>query len=192
MRAFHLDRERSRALWREARGFEDLCSLAERFVAGEIAHFPGWGACTLDVESDALRDDLARLARAGWLTTCSQPGRLDPGRDSRQRAFVAGFASETLAARVRELAANPGLGARIARRGAESAVGVPVTIEGGAPRVVIGGPAIEAELECFEEDVAPSVLSALADLPYVVAWDEEFGPSERLWRALRALGARAP
>ncbi|MBI5363064.1 MAG: hypothetical protein HZA53_07775 [Planctomycetes bacterium] len=187
MTAPRLDRIRSRELWSKARDFDELCSLGARFSAGTIAHFPGWGASALDVESDAIQDELVLLARAGWLTTCSQPGLEDAARELRQRAFVCGFASEALAQRLAELDGRASLRVR-AVHGASAGFGeVAVTMERGLARVVLGGPAFEAELECFAADLRPEVLAELARRPYVCAWDEDWGPSVQLWNALREL-----
>jgi len=45
----------------------------------------------LDAESEPLVPVLARLCRAGLLTTASQPGRGPDASGYEQRAFVAGF-----------------------------------------------------------------------------------------------------
>lgn len=186
MTASPLDRIRSRALWSEARRFDELCSLGARFSEGAITHFPGWGAPALDLESDAIQDELVFLAHAGWLTTCSQPGLEDRSRELRQRAFVCGFASEALARRLAELDGRASLRVRAVRSGSAGFGAVAVTLERGLARVVLGGPAFAAELECFADDLRPEVLAELACRPYVCAWDEDWGPSVRLWQGLRA------
>lgn len=191
-------RARDRAAWRRARSFDELCALGARFVAGELAWFPGWGAAELDVESDAIRASLVALNRAGWLTTCSQPARVDVERGLEQRAFACGFASERVARMLVGLAARDrSIRVRVERRGERVAGPVTVTREPArgraakVARVAIGGPAIEAELMCFADDLAPAMLAELARRPYVSAWDVAWGREERLWPALeQALAPR--
>lgn len=182
-----LDPERSRALWRAAASFDALCELGARFAEGSIQHFPGWGWSCLDEESIPLEPDLARLNRAGLLTTCSQPGCEDAARELAQRAFVSGFASRACIDRLLVVEREAGLHVLVLEPGASLAERVPVTIEHGAARVELGGPAHEAELACFEDDVRPELLALLARTPYVAAWDEHWGASTQLWDALRGL-----
>ncbi|MBK7874646.1 MAG: hypothetical protein IPJ77_02670 [Planctomycetes bacterium] len=186
-----LDPERSRALWRAAASFGDLCELGARFAEGAIEHFPGWGWPRLDAESLELEADLALLNRSGLLTTCSQPGRADDAREFAQRAFVSGFATATCIERLRAIERRPGLHFLVqepdALPGADLGECVPVTLERGLARVELGGPAHAAEVACFEDDLRPELLALLARTPIVTAWDERWGPSTALWSELRAL-----
>jgi len=81
--------------WADAATFRELLELARRFLSGELARFPGWGAAELDDESDDLRPALLRAAAAGLLPVASQPGEpFAPGHDGLdwgRRAFVGGF-----------------------------------------------------------------------------------------------------
>lgn len=181
----HADEQR----WRDARSFAELCELGARFAEGKLACFPGWGWDALDVESDALRDALARANRAGCLTLCSQPGARDAARELEQRAFVCAFAEPELAARLE----RPGRGfeLRIVRADDVEHAEVPVTIERGQVRVAIGGAAHAAERACFEDALAPALLDELVSRPLVCAWSAEFGPEVAFWPALlRALESR--
>lgn len=187
------DRALGREAWRVARTFEDLCRLGAAFLELRCAHFPGFGAPHPDAETDEIRVELVALHGRGFLSVASQPafeGARD-GRDTRQRAFVAGFARADLA---RRWARSP----RIAVRAwfadgvsiASAAAGAgpeTVTSVDGAARVLTGHPARDAELELFADDVGAEALGALAAAAYVTAWDPVYGRRADLWRELSRL-----
>ncbi|MGH9971900.1 MAG: DUF6919 domain-containing protein [Pyrinomonadaceae bacterium] len=89
------------ALWHEASTFDELCELNARFIEGEIDFSPTYGAGSLDDESKPLISYLAALNRAGFFTTCSQPG--EDHRHSKQRAFVDGLALKDTALRIERI-----------------------------------------------------------------------------------------
>ncbi|MEY2746767.1 MAG: hypothetical protein RL112_1809, partial [Planctomycetota bacterium] len=89
--------------WRRAKDHADLCLLAEEFLAGRLASFPGWGASETDAETDALLGALVAACRAGFLPLASQQG------GARRRAFVLGFAPPRLAKSLARDAARRGL-----------------------------------------------------------------------------------
>ena len=95
-----------RDLWASARTLADLGDLTARWLEGRIASQPGYdGPC--DVEDPALVPLLARLNRAGFVTTGSQIGEAGPGYE--QRAAVDGFASAELARRLYNTCWDAGL-----------------------------------------------------------------------------------
>jgi len=173
----------ARERWRAARSLAELCALGGEFVAGRLEAFPGWGAAALDTESDPLAPVLERLNRAGLWTLCSQPGACSADHAIARRAFVCGFASEPVAAALRG-PLPAGIEARVLRADDPAAEPVPVTIEHGAVRVAIGGPAHAAEAECCADWLAPELAAELARWPYVCAWQREFGPADDFWREL--------
>jgi len=187
------------APWRAAATFADLCALGARFVSGGLERFPGWGAPALDVESDALVPALVGLNRAGFLTLASQPGRI--GRDPdgvrvRQRAFVFGFVSDDIAARLGAPPPAPGLALRVFRPGdGADAEALPVSERDGVAHAFAGVPAFAEELALFAEDCGPAALAALARATFASAIDLEWGRERALWsflaRALAGLDARA-
>jgi hypothetical protein len=182
--------------WREAESFEALCALGERFVRGELSHFPGWGASELDVESDALVAELARANRGGFLTTASQPGRpFAPGHDGRawgQRAFVCGFALEAAHGRLVAAAARAGLWCTGARAGLgraapfEEGTAVPVGLADGVPYLFAGHDAHGTEIELFRGAVGAGALRALAAARFVWLVDPVWGRRAALLAALDA------
>jgi hypothetical protein len=180
----HGSRSNSLRPWRAARTFEELCALGARFVEGELARFPGWGAPTLDLESVPLVPVLAAANRAGWLTLCSQPGRADAARGVEQRAFVAGFASDGVERAIGRARLAQGLAARVQRRGDPALPEVALTRVEGVPRVVSGHDPFEAELACFADALAPELLEELGRRPIVTAWDDRWGRDDALWPEL--------
>lgn len=174
--------EESRALWRTARSFDELCALGARFVEGEISFFPGWNAPDLDVESDEIAERLAHLCRMGFLTLASQPARAE------QRAFVAGFVTMNGADRLARIAADSELVIAVFGRGACESRSTPISMHAGVPHAFAGHDARVDEIECFEDCIDPSGLASLRRAAYVSAYDPVWGRADRLWRELeRAL-----
>ena len=99
------DRQR----WASARTLADLGELTAQWIEGRIGSQPGYYGPS-DIEDPALIPVLARLNRAGFITTGSQAG-LDEGDGRlarcRQRAAVEGFADYAM---VLEMAAAAGAG----------------------------------------------------------------------------------
>jgi hypothetical protein len=182
---------RSRAAWREARTFADLCALAAGFVEGELDFFPGWNAPDLDAESDEIASYLARLCRAGFLTTASQPAREE------QRAFVAGFAPPALALRLLRAQREADLVVVTFGAGCDPDAAherEPVSlhrlpgIEEGIAHAFAGHDAREEEIACFEDHVTGAALDELRGQAWVSAHDRRWGRPDALWdQLLRAV-----
>jgi hypothetical protein len=195
----------SRAAWRAATSFDELCELGARFVEGQLAFFPGWNAPDLDDESDEIALVLARLCRAGFLTVASQPARARAG-GAGQRAFVCGFVTDQVARRLEHAPRVAGLvvevhggadaGAvegNVVSRNVERADGVsiarePVSLHGGVAHAFAGHDAREEEIVCFEDHVSKAALDELRSRAWVSAYDLEWGRKDALWAHLaRAL-----
>lgn len=165
-------------MWNRARNYAELCECAARFVEGRLQHFPGWGAKLLDEESALLEPVLARLCRAGWLTTASQPGRERDPAGYEQRAFVAGFVAAPLLRRLPELEA---LGLRVVR---QRAVALARDARGAR---VLGQPGSQvSELELFAAELQAPAWRALAQRQHCTLYDPRFGRGPLLWNALEA------
>lgn len=83
-----------RDLWASARTLADLGELTARWIEGTIASQPGYCGPS-DIEDPAMVPVLARLNRAGFMTTASQQGFAETGAGETyqaQRAAVEGFA----------------------------------------------------------------------------------------------------
>ncbi len=171
--------------WKSAETFAELARLGERFVAGELDSFPGWGATALDVESIPLRSRLIAFHRAGLLTVASQPGVASApegdGEPRVQRAFVCGFASDDAARALVRLRNEPEIYVSIFRRFAERGMELPVSMRAEVPYAFAGYNAFEEELDCFSELCSPKALAALAEQSYVSLVDLEWGRADRLF-----------
>ncbi len=186
--------DRSARDWSAAETFAELLALGERFVAGEIDRFPGWGASALDAESSPLRARLVAFHRGGLLTVASQPGvrgeRDHDGKIRAQRAFVCGFASRPAARALERLRDESGLCVGVFAHGADRGSELAVGTRGGVPYAFAGYNAFDDELECFSELCSPRALSALREQLYVSIVDLDWGRRDRLFalvgRALRA------
>ncbi|MES5824869.1 hypothetical protein [Streptomyces sp. RG80] len=81
-----------RRRWRSARTISDLGELMALWLEGQIASRPGYQPrYGPEDETTHLVPTLAALCRAGYVTTCSQPGLADTGADGlwwEQRAAV--------------------------------------------------------------------------------------------------------
>ncbi|WP_031099057.1 DUF6919 domain-containing protein [Streptomyces sp. NRRL S-15] len=81
-----------RRRWKSARTVADLGELMSLWLEGEIASRPGYAPrYGPDEETAHLVPSLAALCRAGYITTCSQPGSAGTGADGlwwEQRAAV--------------------------------------------------------------------------------------------------------
>lgn len=100
-----------RAIWATARTLEDAGELTARWLERRIEeHCCYYGGP--DPETIPLVPVLARLNRAGFVTTASQPGGDGTGYDGarwQQRAAVEGFAGSYLAQRLQHAVIDAGL-----------------------------------------------------------------------------------
>jgi hypothetical protein len=92
------------AAWRSARTLPQLGELTARWLEGSVESIPGYCGRPAGETGD-LVPVLARLNRAGFFTTGSQPGLIEDG----QRAAVEGFASWTVAEQIETAAVHAGL-----------------------------------------------------------------------------------
>src|ERR1700733_468670 len=91
-----------REQWASARTLAGLGELTARWIEGTIASQPGYHGPS-DIEDPAMVPVLARLNRAGFVTSCSQAGLAETGAGETyqaQRAAVEGFADDGMAARL--------------------------------------------------------------------------------------------
>ncbi|MFM7282337.1 MAG: DUF6919 domain-containing protein [Planctomycetia bacterium] len=126
---------------------------------------------------------LARLCRAGLLTTASQPGRRPDTSGYEQRAFVAGFLSPAALQALRKAA--PAL-----RCAGKRAVALSRDARGAR---VIGRAGTHArEYDLFAECISASALRQLGGRVHVTIYDPIWGREGWLWQQLeRWLSARS-
>ena len=93
-------RDREADLWESADTFDAVCDLTAKWIEGDLIYHPGCLADTVDDETLPIRDTLAALNRAGWLTYSSEPADsgddlyLSTGLPWRCRATVFGWIAE--------------------------------------------------------------------------------------------------
>jgi hypothetical protein len=97
--------------WASARTLADVGEMTARWLEGEIASQPGYCGPS-DIEDPALVPLLARLNRAGFVTTGSQIGESGWGHGGawwEQCAAVEGFADARMASRLARVARAAGM-----------------------------------------------------------------------------------
>ncbi len=88
--------------WKTARTFAGLGELTAQWIEGVIAWQPAYDGPG-DIDTPRMAEVLAKLNRAGYLTTQSQQALDGPGHDGKhwkQRAAVIGYATEAMASRI--------------------------------------------------------------------------------------------
>jgi hypothetical protein len=183
--------------WASARTLEDLAGLTALWLEGKVGSRPGYPAGRgPEPETTELVPLLAGLCRAGYMTVSSQPTRPADAGGWEQRAAVQGFAGESAALRVADVAlaagmevittppsARPGRGDALAvtrRRGRA------VTSFGPLPSRVIGSPDSGWGL-CHQEAV-----DALRGAWQLTIADPDWGRPGLLWQALAAVAGAIP
>lgn len=186
-----------RAEWGSARTLGDLGELTARWLEGGIGLQPGYCGPS-DIEDPALVPVLARLNRAGFVTTGSQPAFDGPGYEGahwQQRAAVEGFAAAGVALPLCVAAREAGLtvivhdpaglprwrygygkSVTVTRRAGEHHTGFGVQL----PRRHIRDAHIGYGI-CH-----PGAVDALCGAWQVTVIDPEWGRNDRLWDVVAA------
>lgn len=165
--------------WSEAQSFGELCDLMARFLEGEGEEAPGCGP--VEEETKPLIPYLVALNRAGFLTTCSQPGALSP--EWRQRSFVDGFALEETARRIARLALFTDLHIVVSPPGHSAGYQTPVIVRDFMPHGWSGFTNFE-EVEFFSEECSSLAVAELRCAWSVSVVDLVWGRLEYLWEKL--------
>lgn len=184
-----------RRRWRGARTLADLGELMALWLEGTIASRPGYQPrYGPDEETEHLVPDLAALCRAGYVTTCSQPGLADTGFDGRwwqQRAAVELVTTDPAALHgLLETARAAGMLVRVNdhRCGGVQDQPVVVTTRDGEPVTAFGGRIGRADMAIQWPGLDRHLYDQVAHGTYVSVVAPEYGPAgERLWQALRPL-----
>lgn len=171
--------------WRDTQSFGDLGRLMADWLEGRIRYWPAYCGSRPESETRHLIPVLAAANRAGFLTTCSQPGDDAMARGSRwrQKAAVQGFVHDPAlhrrivsAAQAARLIVIDGPAGGAGRRG------IPVTDRDGEPVTWFGVAEPAAALREFWGEVG--AYQQLAESRDVVIIDPEWGRDDRLWSAL--------
>jgi hypothetical protein len=187
-----------RKIWATARRTTDLGDLMARWLEGKIDSRPGYNPRTgPDDETRHLVPVLARLCRAGYITTCSQPGLNGSGMDGEwweQRAAVTGVVTDhRLLERLIAAARNARLTVRINdhRPGGRHDEPVVVTTCGGAAYTAFGGRVRAVDMAVEWAHVPEGVARTVSTGTYLTVCAPEYGPlGERLWSVLSDAVAR--
>ncbi|MDX3025352.1 DUF6919 domain-containing protein [Streptomyces acidiscabies] len=188
-----------RRRWRSARTVADLGELMALWLEGTIASRPGYAArYGPDEETEHLVPVLAALCRAGYVTTCSQPGLAATGYDGRwweQRAAVELVVVDpTLKRRLLKAARAAGLVVVVNDylRGGVQDARVPATTRDGERVTSFGGRIGRADMAIQWPGLDRRLYEQVTHGTYVSVLAPEYGPAgERLWEVLRPL-AKTP
>lgn len=186
-----------RQMWRSATTVAGLGELMASWLEGAMIWRPGAGP-GLDPETGDLVAVLARVNRAGFLTTDSQPGCDETGFDGQrwqQRAAVTGFvADDELLHSLARMAEAQRLTilVRVADRG-HCLPGVTVTRIDGETHTTFGGRLSRRYLRHMWHGVGRDALAEVTGALQVTLIDPEFDRNDRLWPALdEAIRTHAP
>ena len=162
--------------WREAVSYAAICELMAQFIQGRCAYSPIYPA-PVDDETNEIATYLAALNRAGFLTIDSQPGA------SEQRAFVNGFAPESIARVIARVTLYTDLYVLIVPPWAEGGYQIPVGIEDLQPCIWSGFSEF-TDLDAFDKICRPEVMQALVRAWSVSVVDLSWGRRGHLWEML--------
>ncbi|MEV6133095.1 hypothetical protein AB0M05_40955 [Streptomyces violaceusniger] len=169
-----------------------------RWLEGEIASRPGYQPrFGPDQETAHLVPTLAALCRAGYVTTCSQPGFAGTGANGlwwEQRAAVELVVTDAdLLHRLADAAYAAGMVVRIndhRRDGGAQEQPVVVTTCDGEPMTAFGGRIGRADMAIQWSGLHPRLYAEVSTGTYVSIVAPEYGPAgERLWSVLDHLTA---
>lgn len=181
--------------WKTADTITDLGDLMAQWLQGRIPSWPGYQKnCGPDDETRHLIPTLARLNRAGFVTTQSQPGLDDTaydGRPWRQRAAVQGYiaASSPLLPRIIRAAQSAGLTVTAYGPGHTTGPsrGLICTEWAGRPHTGFGGKPPRRAMASEWPGIGRGAWKQLRKEAVAVAViDPTWGRDSRLWPALTA------
>lgn len=177
--------------WKKAASVADLGSLMADWLEGRISSWPGYEpGADPDEETNHLIPVLAAANRAGYVTTCSQPGhpaeRGYDGRTWRQRAAVEGWVADPrLLDRVRTSAKRAGLTVVAHRPGVQWHDGIPVTDADREPYTWFARTDGHRNQIAYEwKGIGGRVVRELRRATYLTLIDPVWGRDDRLWPAL--------
>lgn len=182
-----------RRLWKSAKTVADLGELMARWLEGDIASRPGYQPrFGPDDETEHLVPSLAALCRAGYVTTCSQPGFAGTGADGmwwEQRAAIELVVTDAdLLHRLVDAVSAAGMFVRIndhSRGGGVQEQPVIATTRDGEAITAFGGRIGRADMAIQWPGLDRHLYDQVAHGTYVSIVAPEFGTAgERLWVVL--------
>ncbi|MGX1913597.1 DUF6919 domain-containing protein [Streptomyces phaeochromogenes] len=188
-----------RRRWKSAKTVADLGELMALWLEGQIASRPGYQPrYGPDDETTHLVPTLATLCRAGYVTTCSQPGFAGTGTDGlwwEQRAALELVVTDpTLFHRLVNAAYAAGMFVRINDHRPDGGVReqpVVVTTRDGEPVTAFGGRISRADMAIQWPELNRDLCRQVSTGTYVSVIAPEYGPDgDRLWITLDLLTGR--
>lgn len=177
--------------WKKASSVADLGNLMADWLEGRGSSWPGYeSGAGPDDETRHLIPVLAAANRAGYVTTCSQPGQMpERGYDRRmwrQRAAVEGWvADRRLLDRLRTGAKHAGLEVIAHRPGVQWHDGIPVTEVDREPYTWFARTDGHRNQIAYEwPGVGGRAVRELRKSTYLTLIDPVWGRDDRLWPAL--------
>ncbi|MFH9203193.1 DUF6919 domain-containing protein [Streptomyces anulatus] len=178
-----------RRRWKTAQTVTDLGELMALWLEGEIASRPGYQPrYGPDEETEHLVPSLAALCRAGYVTTCSQPGSAGRGADGlwwEQRAAVELVVTDAeLLHRLAVAADGAGLLVRVNDHRGDGVQDEPVIVTtcDGEPITAFGGRISRADMAIQWPELNRDLYDQITHGTYVSIVAPEYGPAgDRLW-----------
>jgi len=177
--------------WKDAQSVADLGTAMADWLGGRGRRWPGYCANNTEDETRHLLPTLIDCNRAGFVTTCSQPGeppiRGYDGRMWRQRAAVDGWImTGHLLNRIRNEASPVGVTIITNKPGQRTHPGVIVTEADGEPCTDFGWTPGHRKLIAHHfPGVGGKAIRELRTAIYLTLIDPVWGRDNVLWPALR-------
>lgn len=176
--------------WKDARSVADLGQAMALWIEGRIPTSPTEIDSGIYDETHHLAPTLAACNRAGYVTTCSQPGhppaRGHDGRTYRQRAAVRGWiADHQLLDRIRTAAKQAGITVLAHRPGVQFHEGIAVTEANGQPCTWFGRTmGHRKQIEYEWPGIGRHAIRELRTATHLTLVDPEWGRDDVLWPLL--------
>lgn len=186
-------------LWTGASSIDELRDLMARFCLGDLVCWPGHLG-PRDPETTPIGEQLAHANRAGFLTTCSQPGCGPDDVDAdhpfapatwEQRAAVQGLCDQKMLQRLAAVIAGTRL--RIQSTTADGVrrtdyrTAVAVTLVNGEHYTGFGATCSARDLAFDWAGVHDNLIDDLIGMQQVTLYDPAWGPEGLLWERLAQL-----
>lgn len=181
-----------RRAWRAPTSLDELGRVVAEWLTGRLAsqpgYQPGYGP---DPETTPLIPVLAAANRAGFVTSCSQPGVTEsPGHDGAmwaQRAAVTGWLDHEALTLLLPHVHRSGLLTVVhdtADPPAPRPDTIPVTTRNRQPMTSVGRPHSRRSITNSFAECSTAVTDALCNTPQVSLVAPQWGPDDLLWRVL--------
>lgn len=175
-------------IWNTAQSFKDLCEFSAQWLEGKFENSLTYIGGP-DPETEPLIPFLAKINRAGFYTTFSQPADGPTDFGSAQRATLHGHTNEELARRLYALGLEKDLLVLAYPPGYDSDVQIPITVDGFQPFTWHGMTDGQSEREDYRNQLTKEAYFSLLTSWQVVLIDTVWGRKEYLWDCLEEVFA---